>query len=61
MYKSELPVTRSFRIPLASWVFPQPELPIINDGCLTERLDLMNSDVAKVYMVGTVIFDIISP
>jgi len=58
---SDLPYTKSFNIPLASYVFPQPELPIMREGCLTERKDLIKSDVAKVCIVGTVIFDIIYP
>lgn len=56
-----MPYTKSFKIPLASYVLPQPALPIMREGCLTERNDLIKSEVAKVYMVGTVILDIIYP
>jgi len=45
--------TNSLRIPLINCVLPQPAIPITSDGCLMKIKLLINSDVARVSMVGT--------
>lgn len=54
-------VTISFNIPLASYVLPDPAIPIRREACLIYMFLVIKSDVAIVYVVGTVILLIYSP
>jgi hypothetical protein len=49
------------KIPLASWVLPQPAKPISKTGWLMKMNFLTKYSVAKVYLVGTVMLPMTSP